>query len=78
MTFGQNGLLLLFGRLIREIFLEPINRELGGTTVTLFLTAHSFLRTDYFDTKPHSILLLTYLEQKIAKTFIPQSEFFWF
>ena len=33
MTFGQNGLLLLFSCLIREFFLEPINRELGGTTV---------------------------------------------
>ena len=32
-TSGQNALLLLIGRLIREFFLEPINRELGGTTV---------------------------------------------
>ena len=32
-TFGQNGLLLLFSRLIRDFFSEPINREFGGTTV---------------------------------------------
>ena len=32
-TIGQNGLLLLFSRLIRDFFREPINLELGGTTV---------------------------------------------
>ena len=37
-TCGWNGLLLLLSRLIPEFpnsrfFLEPINRELGGTTV---------------------------------------------
>ena len=37
-TFGWNGLLLLFSRLIpgfphSRFFLEPINREFGGTTV---------------------------------------------
>ena len=28
---------MLFSRLIREISLEPINRQLGGTTVLLYL-----------------------------------------